>query len=72
MRIQAEVCTKKKISAVAKKGDDDLEVDVYATGQAWKKRIDEIVDEKVRECVAEFMRGMFKRMEVCVRKARRF
>lgn len=70
LKIQSEVCTKKKISAVAKKGDDDLEVDVYATGQAWKSRIAAIEDETVRECVAEFMRGMFKRMEVCVKRQR--
>lgn len=70
MKIQADVRTKKKISAVTKKGEDDLEVDAYATGQAWKARIAAIDDETVRECVAEFMRGMFKRMEVCIRRQR--
>lgn len=64
MKIQDDVRMKKRSSAVAKKGEDDLEVDVYATGQAWKSHIEAIEDVTVRECVAEFMRGMFKRIEV--------
>lgn len=70
MKIQMIVCAKKKISAIAKKGEEEVEIDLYATGQAWKVKIEAIKDETVRECVAEFMRASFKRMEVCTRMAR--
>lgn len=70
LKIQADVRMKKKMSAVAKKGDDDLEVDVYATGQAWKNRIEAIEDATVRECVAEFLRGTHARMKVCISRKR--
>ena len=70
MKIQMIVCTKQKLSAVAKKGDEDVEVDLYATGQLWKTKIEAIEDQTVRECVADFMRASFKRMEVCNRLKR--
>jgi len=44
--------------------DENPLIDTVMVGAAWKEAIDKILDEPVRECVKDFLRGTLQRVVV--------